>query len=171
MSREIKYFPIPGHEGYYVDVKGNVYSRWVNKGRHGVILENNYKKLKPKVNGRSGHYSISLGRKYQKLVHRLVYESIVGKIPEGMVVRHLNDKPSDNRVENLAIGTQKDNVQDCLRNGHHKAIKKIPKDEYENILRLKETHTWQEIAKQYQVNEKTVRNHIHIYRKRGKETV
>ena len=33
------------------------------------------------------------------------------------VVRHLNDIKTDNRLENLAFGTQSDNVKDCIRNG------------------------------------------------------
>lgn len=165
----IKYYPVPNHPGYYVDIEGNVYSRWINKGRHGVVLGNKYKKLKPKLL-KSGHRSVSLGRDHQKLVHRLVYGSVISDIPKGMVIRHLNDKPSDNRIENLALGTQKDNMRDCISNGHHKPNIKIPKNEYLNILRLKETHTWKEIAGIYQVNEKTVRNHIHIYRKRGKKS-
>lgn len=164
MSREIKYFPIHGHEGYYVDVKGNVYSRWVNKGLHGLVLENNYKKLKPKVNAKSGHHSISLGRKHQKLIHRLAYEAIIGPIPEGLVVRHLNDIPSDNRIENLALGTQSDNMLDCVRNGHHGSGTKITFKDCEKIWKLKETLSWKAIAEIYGACPSTIRKHANKYK-------
>lgn len=32
------------------------------------------------------------------------------------IVRHLNDNPLDNRLANLAWGTQKDNVKDSIKN-------------------------------------------------------
>ena len=35
------------------------------------------------------------------------------------VIRHLNDIKIDNRLENLAWGTQLDNAGDCMRNGHY----------------------------------------------------
>lgn len=165
MIKNNKKYSIPNHEGYYVDVEGNVYSRWINKGKHGIVLGDKYKKLQPKLS-KSGHRFVSLGRNHQKLVHRLVYESIIGPIPEGMVVRHLNDKPSDNRIENLAIGTQKDNMQDCLRNGHFNPTNKIKSSEYRKIEKLKQNHTWKEIAEMYSVNEKTVRNHMKKHQKK-----
>ena len=34
------------------------------------------------------------------------------------IVRHLNDIPNDNDLDNLALGTQKDNWQDSFRNGN-----------------------------------------------------
>lgn len=36
---------------------------------------------------------------------------------EGIVVRHLNDIKDDDRFENLALGTQADNIADKKRNG------------------------------------------------------
>ena len=161
-----KLYKVPGFEGYYVDSSGDVYSRWINKARHGLVLGEKYRKLKPRVS-KKGHLSVQLGRGNQILVHRLIYSTIVGEIPKGMVVRHLNDIPSDNRIENLAIGTQKDNALDCIRNGNHRPNIKIPEKCYGDIVKLKETHTWKEIAEIYQVNEKTVRNHINVYMKRG----
>lgn len=50
-------------------------------------------------------------------VHRLVAEAFLER-PEGTyLVRHLNDEKFDNRAENLAWGTTKDNAADALRNG------------------------------------------------------
>lgn len=156
--------PIRNFEGYYIDTIGNVYSKWINKGIHGLFIGDKLKKLTPKI-GEHGHHYISLGRKHQKLIHRLVYETFKGPIPEGMLVRHLNDDPHDNSVNNLEIGTHKDNMRDCLRNGHHNPNRKIESREYKRIEYLKKELTWNEIAVIYGVNEKTVRNHIHKYQK------
>lgn len=70
-----------------------------------------------------GYPSVNLtdndGNHRTRPVHRLVAEAFIGPILEGMVVRHLNDVPTDNRLENLAIGTQSENILDCVRNGNH----------------------------------------------------
>ena len=52
-----------------------------------------------------------------KLVHRIVWETFRGEIPEGLQVRHLNGNPQDNRLDNLALGTAKDNADDRQRHG------------------------------------------------------
>lgn len=61
-------------------------------------------------------------------VHVLMLEAFVGPCPSGMECRHLNDDKADNKLENLAWGTPKENKQDAIRNGlircgerHHKA--------------------------------------------------
>jgi len=112
--------PIKGHNGYFVDGEGNVYSQWVNKGIHGLVKEEKLQKLKCSSANKNNHRMIRLGgRKGNwKLVHRLVYEAFNGKIPDGLVVRHKNDVADDNRIENLTIGTQKDNMGDRKRLGN-----------------------------------------------------
>jgi hypothetical protein len=50
-------------------------------------------------------------------IHRLVLSAFVGPLPEGLVSRHLNGNAADNRLDNLAYGTQKENVQDAIRHG------------------------------------------------------
>lgn len=42
---------------------------------------------------------------------RIVWFLHFGPIPEGMVIDHLNGNPWDNRIENLACKTQKQNMQ------------------------------------------------------------
>jgi len=51
--------------------------------------------------------------------HRFIAYHLWGDriFKEGILVRHLNDNPLDNRWENLALGTNKDNVEDARRNG------------------------------------------------------
>ena len=50
-------------------------------------------------------------------VHHLVLEAFDGPCPEGMVCRHLNGNPADNRAENLKWGTEKENNEDKIRHG------------------------------------------------------
>lgn len=90
--------------------------------------------LKPFTN-KGGHLRTTLtndktSRKF--LVHRLVAEAFIPNPDNLPVVRHLNDNPNDNRIENLAWGTQKDNVQDSIKNGTHNFSNEI---EMEKILR------------------------------------
>ena len=50
-------------------------------------------------------------------IHRLVAQAFLWlDITDSKTfVCHKNDYPPDNRVENLFLGTQKDNMQDCIR--------------------------------------------------------
>ncbi len=49
--------------------------------------------------------------------HRFSYELNVGKIPPGIQILHLCDNCACVRPDHLALGTQKDNIQDMLRKG------------------------------------------------------
>ncbi len=50
-------------------------------------------------------------------VHVLVLEAFVGPRPGGMVCRHLNGDPEDNRLINLTWGTGSENQQDRVLHG------------------------------------------------------
>ena len=66
---------------------------------------------------RSGHLAVTFGsagdKKLVKFHHMQAYEKFGDAIFEdGIVVRHLNGDPSDNSWDNIAIGTQSDNMMD-----------------------------------------------------------
>src|SRR4030095_4071401 len=52
-------------------------------------------------------------------VHILIAHAFLGPGPSGMAIRHLNGNGEDNRKDNLAYGTQSDNIRDAVRQGTH----------------------------------------------------
>lgn len=77
--------------------------------------------LKPRKGDKHGHKNFSIHGKYP-YVHRLVGKAFVPNPNNLPYVRHLNDDPTDNYAVNLAWGTQRDNHEDCVKNGHWHAI-------------------------------------------------
>lgn len=86
--------------------------------------------LKPWVNT-GGHLKVGLwgGCHTVLYVHRLVASTFY-ECNECRYVRHLNDNPSDNRVDNLRWGSPIENVRDAIRNGTFRGLKD------ENIRKL-----------------------------------
>jgi hypothetical protein len=72
-----------------------------------------------------GYISINIRKRFidgsratlMKPVHQMVLETFVGPRPEGMVCRHLDGNPSNNRLENLRWGTVQENMADMDRHG------------------------------------------------------
>lgn len=92
---------------YEVSNKANVRSldRSVTYLHKGKVLEQS--------KDRKGYKHIALskdGKIKTVKVHRLVYETFNGKIPEGMQVNHINEIKTDNRLENLNLMTPKENI-------------------------------------------------------------
>lgn len=101
--------PVVGYEGLYeVSDEGRVRSL-----RFGKV-----KVLSPKLY-KNGYNAVNLYKnKKRKMyyVHRLVWVSFRGEIAKGMVVNHLNEIKTDNRLENLEICTVTENNNFGTRN-------------------------------------------------------
>lgn len=69
-------------------------------------------------------------------LHRLLAKYFIPNPNNYPLVRHLNDDGLDCRLENLAWGTQTDNMQDCIRNGH---FRKFTEDDIERAVSARRT--------------------------------
>jgi hypothetical protein len=142
--------PVPGYEGHYeVSNRGQVWSYY----RTGKILA-------PSLHGTTGYYVVSLHKdgKHKVLqVHALVLSAFAGP-SNGLIARHLNGNPLDNRwPENLVWGTYQENADDriahgrALRGEKHPQAKLTEMDVAE-IRRLKGVLGSRRLAKVYQVD-------------------
>ena len=114
-------------ENVWIDVIG--YEGKYQSNGKGEIKSLNYMKtgkekiLKPKMD--NGYLRVTLhnnGNREQPLIHRLVWEAFYGKIPEGMVIGHINTVRDDNRVENLRCVTQKENANNPITKNKMKEV-------------------------------------------------
>ena len=103
---------IAGYQDYFVDTDGIVYTSKVS-------LRNNLKgELKPlKLSIKKTGYKYANmyygNQKHQRSslrVHRLVWLTFKGSIPEGWVIDHINGDKGDNRLENLQCITASENT-------------------------------------------------------------
>jgi hypothetical protein len=111
---EDEYRPITGFLGYRVSRNGRVQSCRGRGCRN--RLSDTWRPLKPIVRG--GYLTVNLcrgGAKTIRRIHHLVLEAFVGPRTPGMVCRHLDGDPSNNRVRNLRWGTYSENEADKVR--------------------------------------------------------
>lgn len=123
-NEHIEYRDIPGFPGYGVDNHGNVWSRRQRryvKGRRGAgscVVKDRHK-LKPCLDN-NGYFYVTLyvnREKIRRSVHSLILDTFRGKARLGMIARHYNGNPVDNRLDNLLWGTMQDNANDRMRHG------------------------------------------------------
>lgn len=99
MQDELK--DIKGYEGIYkVNKKGEIFNK-VGKKRK---ICNNGKG--------AGYYFVRLtknGKSKNKYIHRILAEAFIGNINK-KVINHINGISTDNRIENLEIVSQKQNI-------------------------------------------------------------
>lgn len=106
--------PVPGHDGYEASNYGRVRS-WIGRGAARTPRKTPMV-LKPKIaSGRYLRVSLSTSRLKWGYVHHLVALAFYGERPHAHQVRHLNGVRTDNRLENLAYGTARENADDNIR--------------------------------------------------------
>lgn len=141
------FLPVPGCPGVTVTSSGQI------AGPSGKIL-------KPYV-APSGHLHVLVRRKKIR-VHHAVLEAFIGPRPAGMQCRHLNDEPTDNRVENLAWGTATENQADRRRNGRmplgeRSGTAKLTEADVREIRARHPTETLRALAAEYGVSHTAIR--------------
>lgn len=106
-----EWVPIEGFPEYYICREGLVKSC---KSKEPIIL-------KPHRGDVQGHLNMRMtdkdGNLKEVYLHRLLAQTFIPNPDNLPLVRHLNDIKDDNRLENLAWGTQLDNQKDSVRNG------------------------------------------------------
>lgn len=107
------------------------YDRWVSKD--GLVYRYDKKTdrlILCKLGSRDGYNTIHAKLKYVS-VHRMVWETFVGKIPDGYEIDHINTIRDDNRLENLRCVTPKENSNNPLTRKHKsKSFKGITKSSF-----------------------------------------
>lgn len=84
---------------YVVTATGQVYT----------IKDGQWKKVKLYTSNR-GYLRFSYKGKWLA-VHRVVYETFIGKIPQGLVIDHKDENKTNNSIYNLQLLTIGDNVR------------------------------------------------------------
>lgn len=96
---------------YYCDENGTIYSDFSHK-----ILK---PMLKGPKNKQYYYVDINFGNGQRHCyIHKIVYETWIGEIPKDKQVLHKDDNQFNNNINNLYLGDQKQNIQDCKDNNH-----------------------------------------------------
>ena len=112
-SKKAKFMQkIPNFDFYFITEEGRVF-----RGN---------KEMSP-VNNGTGYFQIKLrknGKRIQKYVHRLVWETFKGSIPSGYEINHKDHDKSNNALSNLELVTHSENLKKAVqKHGHFGFLK------------------------------------------------
>jgi len=144
---------------YYIDNEQNIWSNKFNK----------WKKLKPILNNRGYLYVVLCLNGQRKLIriHQIVAKIFISNPENYPLIRHLDDNKLNNKIENLAWGTDQDNVNDKIKNGNclkgekHNSSKLTEKQVIEirkKYIPIK--YSTRKLAKEYNVHQMTIQHII-----------
>jgi hypothetical protein len=76
------------------------------------------------INNQSRYKSVRLNRNplVWKRIHKLVYQTFVGKISDDMIIDHIDQNRNNNHYSNLEQITQKENIERYYTNKSNKRI-------------------------------------------------
>lgn len=101
----------PRNKNYYVSRDGEVYS----------VFSKKTIKLMKRGTGNKIYHAVDVfisGKQRHMMVHRMVYETWKRLLKDGEQVNHKDDNQLNNNINNLYVGTQKENIRDCIKNGN-----------------------------------------------------
>ncbi len=122
------------------------------------------------IKGKSHNYGQVQYQNIAYPAHRLSWIFKHGSISEDLLVCHKCDNPSCINPNHLFLGTQKDNMQDCIDKGRFNRPKgeqhgssKLTWKKVEEIRSLfsDKIHNQTKLSKMYNVNQKTISSIVH----------
>lgn len=150
---------------YRVSNLGRIQSRWKRGSFYSDFKVMDVWKDLPTFPDKKGYPQVHLCDGYGKVktvrIHNLVAELFLGDKPvDGMLVRHLDSNPSNNKVENLAWGTYAENENDKIANGtwntRNGGAKITPLQVTEIRKKLKSGMSHDDLAKEFGVSRPTI---------------
>tara|TARA_R110000822_G_scaffold151027_5_gene290115 strand:- start:338 stop:799 length:462 start_codon:yes stop_codon:yes gene_type:complete len=99
---------IVGFKKYEIDTVGNVFT-----SKKSSRLKSTDGKLSVRRNSAGYHQVVLYSNKksHQVLVHRLMWETLVGPIPKGMTIDHIDQDYKNNQLQNLQLMSHSDNIK------------------------------------------------------------
>lgn len=153
-ERSVK-FNETAYKEYFVDIKGNIYSR--------SKVGKKVKKLIKQLNSR-GYERVSIGGKHH-LVHRIVAKIFIEKPHEECIVNHKDGNKTNNNVINLEWITPQENVNHSWSTGLSNSDfeRKLTPEQVKEIrtLELRGTHTRKQIGDLYGISRQSINDIIH----------
>lgn len=152
---------VPGFPGYRVTADGDVLSYWTKGGAIGTRAT----VLKAHTD-KDGYRQLVLMRDRKhctKRVAAIVALAFLGECPKGMVIRHLDGCNTNDRKDNLAYGTQQQNMDDREAHGNtargeRQGLSKLKEDEVREIIRLRGQVTQEELAARFGCSKQQIAN-------------
>ncbi|MBA4067653.1 MAG: hypothetical protein C0501_28895 [Isosphaera sp.] len=105
-----------------------------------------------------GYRCVSAGSCRTELIHRLVLGAFADPCPPGLQARHRDGDRGNNRADNLAWGTPRENAADTARHGRVRGQRLTAGRASELRGRLADGDHPRDLAAEFGVAEKTVRN-------------
>lgn len=135
----LKLKPYPYNVAYAVSTEGGIWSTKSDK----------YLKPFPNTSGYLMVDILNEGKTTTRTVHRMVLETYVCDMPEGMECRHLDGDQTNNSLSNLRWGTKQENMDDmkkhCLENGTATGYSKLTPEDVRVVRALYKKGVFQRV--------------------------
>lgn len=101
---------------YFVSQNGDVYSTYSKKFIKPLLRNAN-----GKIYAYIDIYDSEAKKQKHFSIHKIVWITWIGEIANGEQINHKNNNSLDNRLCNLYLGSQQQNITDCINNNHKDA--------------------------------------------------